>query len=404
MAQEERHVLFIGNSYTAVNNLPQMVANIAENMGDHLIYSSNTPGGCTLQQHCNNGSMTLICQGGWDAVVLQEQSQLPSFPQNQVETEVFPYAKRLVDSIYRHNPCAEPMFYMTWGRKNGDSQNAHNYPVLETYEGMDSMLCERYTYMANTYDAALCPVGRIWRYLRKNHPEIELYDRDGSHPSTEGTYAAACAFYVMLFRHNPDGITYSADLDPNTASLIRGAVRTIVFNSLPEWKRPLPQALFTIDTMGLNVTLTSYSLYADSLQWDFGDGSQVETGDSICHTYPDSGTYTIRLIASRHCMTDTATSTLHLTHPNGDNNSIVIPDTPAIQLFPNPTHSITTLQLPENQSNATITLFTIEGHLIWQRNDNTPTVTLDFHRFATGEYLLQIDLPDRSFVYRIIKN
>ena len=66
--QQSKHVLFVGNSYTEVNNLPQMVANVALSMGDTLVYSSNTPGGCTLQQHCNNQSMTLIRQGGWDAV------------------------------------------------------------------------------------------------------------------------------------------------------------------------------------------------------------------------------------------------------------------------------------------------------------------------------------------------
>ena len=129
-AQQARNVLFIGNSYTQVNNLPAMVAAIAESMGDRMTYQSNTPGGCTFSQHCTNQSMQLIRSGEWDAVVLQEQSQLPSFPQSQVETEVFPYAKRLVDSIYANNPCCEPMFYMTWGRKNGDGQNAAEFPVL----------------------------------------------------------------------------------------------------------------------------------------------------------------------------------------------------------------------------------------------------------------------------------
>ena len=167
-AQQTVNALFIGNSYTEVNNLPGMVQQIAASMGDLLTWQSNTPGGCTFNQHCSNHSMELICGGGWDIVVLQEQSQYPSFPQSQVEAEVFPYAKRLVDSVYAHNPCGEPMFYMTWGRKNGDAGNAPYFPVLGTYEGMDSMLCERYTYMAQQNDASLCPVGRVWRYLREN--------------------------------------------------------------------------------------------------------------------------------------------------------------------------------------------------------------------------------------------
>ena len=80
-AQNSINVLFIGNSYTATNNLPQMISNIASAMGENMTYSSNTPGGCTFMQHCSNASMTMIQQGSWDIVVLQEQSQLPSFPQ-----------------------------------------------------------------------------------------------------------------------------------------------------------------------------------------------------------------------------------------------------------------------------------------------------------------------------------
>lgn len=237
MAQEPKNVLFIGNSYTDVNNLPQLVQRVAESAGARLTYQSNTPGGCTFAQHCTNESMRLIQQGGWDVVVLQEQSQLPSFPQSQVERECLPYAAQLVDSIYAHNPDGEAMFYMTWGRKEGDQQNAPFFPVLGTYEGMDSMLYERYLFMARANDASVCPVGRVWRYIRNDNPDLELYDRDGSHPSMAGSYAAACAFYTMIFHESPSRITYSADLEDECARYIRDVVRTVVYDTLTFWLR-----------------------------------------------------------------------------------------------------------------------------------------------------------------------
>lgn len=43
-----KKVLFLGNSYTAVNNLPQMMADVAVSAGDTLWFDSNTPGGYTL--------------------------------------------------------------------------------------------------------------------------------------------------------------------------------------------------------------------------------------------------------------------------------------------------------------------------------------------------------------------
>ena len=243
-AQQPPRVFFVGNSYTQVNDLPRMVADIAQSMGDTMVYASNTPGGCTFEMHCANASMDKICQGGWDFVILQEQSQLPAFPIEMVEEMVFPFAKQLVDSIYAFNPDAEAMFYMTWGRKNGDTEYGSIYPLMSTYEGMDSLLYERYMYMAEANDASVCPVGRVWHYLRDHHSEIELYMADGSHPSLAGSYAAACAFYTMLFGRDPDSITYDANLGMRTAAHIRSAVHSVVFDSLWKWQRPTPNALF----------------------------------------------------------------------------------------------------------------------------------------------------------------
>ena len=242
-AQQSKRVFFAGNSYTSVNELPRIVADIAQSMGDELVYASNTPGSCTFELHCSNATMDKICQGGWDFVVLQEQSQLPAFPIEMVEEMVYPFAERLVDSIYAFNPEGEAMFYMTWGRKNGDTEYGSMYPMMSTYEGMDSLLYARYMYMAEANNASVCPVGRVWHYLRDNHSEIELYMSDGSHPSMAGSYAAACAFYTMMFGRDPDSITYEAGLSPKAAHLIRSAVRDVVYDSLWKWQRPEPSAL-----------------------------------------------------------------------------------------------------------------------------------------------------------------
>jgi hypothetical protein len=230
-------VLFLGNSYTYVNTLPTMVAECAASDEKEIIQSSNTPGGYTFQGHLSNAtSQNLIQQGDWDFVVLQEQSQIPSFPLDQVETECFPYAAQLNDTILHYNPCAETVFYMTWGRQNGDSQNCAGWPPVCTYEGMDDLLNERYRMMAEDNQAILSPVGAVWRYLRTNNPEINLYNADGSHPSLEGTYAAAISFYTVLFREDPTALTYNSTVDPTIAAIIRAAAKAVVFDDLlEEW-------------------------------------------------------------------------------------------------------------------------------------------------------------------------
>ncbi len=89
-AQQTR-VLFLGNSYTAFNSLPSLTRLLALSLGDTMVVSSSMPGGYTFNDHTTNAvSMAAIQEGNWDFVVLQEQSQLPSFPPSQVDVESRP--------------------------------------------------------------------------------------------------------------------------------------------------------------------------------------------------------------------------------------------------------------------------------------------------------------------------
>ena len=129
--QQIKSVLFIGNSYTYVNDLPGLLASVAQSAGDSVIYDSNCIGGYTFQLHSTNATtLQKIAQGNFNYVVLQEQSQLPSFPISQVQSSVYPYARTLDSLITIANPCTETVFYMTWGRKNGDASNCANWPPL----------------------------------------------------------------------------------------------------------------------------------------------------------------------------------------------------------------------------------------------------------------------------------
>lgn len=304
-AQNTKKVLFIGNSYTAVNNLPEVIKNMAAADGNTLIYSSNTPGGSTLQQQSTNpATLNLIQQGGWDFVVLQEQSQLPSFPDNQVEMQFYPYAKKLDSLIHVYNPCAKTVFYVTWGRKNGDPQNCPGFPPLCTYDGMDSLLTLRYTNIADTTGAYLSPVGPLWHVIRDNYPNLELYQPDESHPSAAGTYAAACSFYAVLFDTDVQNNSYNFSLSGTDAATIRNVAQQVVSDSLAYWYRfDVPATSgFIIDSVhssGDSVVFANQSENATSYLWDFGDG-HTDTAANPIHVFP-SGTYTVCLTAIKGC-------------------------------------------------------------------------------------------------------
>ena len=227
-------VLFIGNSYTYVNSLPELISSMYAASGDEFEYVMSAPGGCTFQQHCSV-SLPYIQQGGWDYVVLQEQSQLPSFPEAQFMQDSYPYAAELCSLIRQYNPQAHILFYMTWGRKNGDAQNCPYYPPLCTYEGMDSLLRARYLLMSEDNEACVSPVGALWHFIRDQYPEMELYQSDESHPSYFGSYVAACSFYTSLTGRNPLEISWNGSLDESSAMIAKIVAKNVAYDSLSKW-------------------------------------------------------------------------------------------------------------------------------------------------------------------------
>lgn len=294
-AQITRKVLFLGNSYTGVNNLPQLVYDVALSAGDTLIFDSNTPGGYRLTDHYANGvSQNKIMAGGWQYVVLQGQSQEPI-----VQSGTFTNGgKQLHTFIKQHNPCAVTQLYMTWGRKNGDASNCVFFPDMCTYQSMDSSLRNKYINLAIELNGEISPVSVVWNYLRQHHPNLELYQPDESHPSLAGSYAAACCFYATLFKKNPEGITFNSGLNPADASIIRNAVKTQVFDQLNAWDfYQLPVSGFNYQIgSGTNEVLFQASNPGtqQTYAWDFGDGATSAVFNPT-HSYGTNGTYTVTL-------------------------------------------------------------------------------------------------------------
>jgi hypothetical protein len=323
-----KRVLFIGNSYTYVNNLPQMLSDLARAQGDSCFVGSNTIGGYTLEAHSTNAvTLSLISSGNWDVVVLQDQSQRPAFPPSQTAVEVFPFARRLDSLIKVANPCTKTMFYMTWGRKNGDSSNCSSWPPICTYNGMDSLLRQTYTALADSNKAEICPVGPVRHALRSLKPALELYQSDESHPSLEGTYAAACTFYAAIFRSSLKQLRFTAGIDSNDAALIRSTVDSIVTDSLAQWYigKYDSKADFSIGQLpgSPQVTMNNYSTNATNYVWAFGDGD-TSHAYAPTHTYRVGGFYTIQLIASRCGISDTMWQSTSITVPtSASQNNIV---------------------------------------------------------------------------------
>ncbi|MCI0455626.1 MAG: hypothetical protein L0Z62_01435 [Gemmataceae bacterium] len=130
-------VLFIGNSFTARNLLPGLIAQLAAARGQSLQHRLISAGGASLRQHWNAGAaLKAIQEGPYDSVVLQEQSTLPIKNAKRMHENV-----RLFDDAIKA-AGAKTILYMTWARLHApESQQA---------------ITEAYTSIGRELDATPC--------------------------------------------------------------------------------------------------------------------------------------------------------------------------------------------------------------------------------------------------------
>ena len=209
-------MLWLGNSYTFVNNLPEIVNELSLGTDKIVTSESICPGGCTLFQHvASTTSLNAIRKGCWDYVVLQEQSQLPSIDYYR-HNAMRPAYQALYDTIMLYNPEAKVVGYMTWGRKFGGQQcvnfgeglycSADFVDFNHMQDTMSVAYCEN-AYATNSYVA---PAGDAWKEALSQNPQIELHSPDESHPSYDGSYLTACVFHSVFWNESPIGRYYDS--------------------------------------------------------------------------------------------------------------------------------------------------------------------------------------------------
>jgi hypothetical protein len=187
MPQKPSKLLFIGNSFTARNDLPGLLAELAAARGITVEHRLLSIGGASLRTHWNKGeAQALISSKAFDFVILQEQSTLPIKNSSRMRENVL-----LFDDAIRQ-AGAKTVLYMTWARKQApDSQRA---------------ITQAYRSIGQEINAIVVPVGEAWRAFLAKHGSPVLHDKDQSHPTLAGSYLAACAFLSTIFGQSSAGI------------------------------------------------------------------------------------------------------------------------------------------------------------------------------------------------------
>jgi hypothetical protein len=227
----EIQVLFIGNSHTYNNDVPGMFEGLARADGQSVNAESVAHGGWTLLDHAQSSeTINRIRSAPWDYVVLQEQSDIPSFQFNR-EQEMYPSIRSLHREISAMG--AETVLFMTWGHRDGSIAQG-----VEGYGAESALLENAYVQIGTELGVRIAPVGVAWWIAIQSAPNIVMWANDGNHATKEGSYLAASVLYHVILGQSPEFNPYTAGLSDDWASFYRKVAAEAVLANPSRWNYP----------------------------------------------------------------------------------------------------------------------------------------------------------------------
>lgn len=217
-------ILFIGNSFVYFHNMPAVLEAISNSStAPRVVTKMVASGGARLKDNWQSeAALSEIRRGGWDYVVLNEQSSLGDvlIVNQQVQiadpAHFWHYADLFDEEIRKSG--AKTVILMTWKDKNAPirSQQALDFAFVK---------------FARASGAIAAPVSLAWQRIRGRVSGINLYSKDDHHPSAEGSYLEACVLYATFTGRSPVGATSKINgtpIEEDEGKVLEGRTETLV--------------------------------------------------------------------------------------------------------------------------------------------------------------------------------
>ena len=224
---DTKKILFIGNSATHVNNIPQTLRNLAGKAGYNVEVNTLTKNGATLTDHADatteHGKAVLnaIATGEYDIVVIQDNGNCVSSDAMRAASKA---ACKTLDAAIR---AAGAKTYIYVRPPYGYSTSGYT-PIEQCIE-----FDKHFNAIAAELGADTVYVNRAFAYAIQNM-NASLWGSDNAHTSPEGAYLAVCVFFSTFF--NTSSTVLDANgLSEDVAASFRQAADKIVLEQYVPW-------------------------------------------------------------------------------------------------------------------------------------------------------------------------
>jgi Secretion system C-terminal sorting domain/PKD domain len=181
----------------------------------------------------------------------------------------------------------------------------------------------------------------------------------------------------------------------NTAGCTDADVVTVNVN-------PSATAGFTASVVGSSAVTNNTSTGAASYQWNFGDNTPSDNSANPVHTYTANGTYTITLIVTGICGSDTMTQVVTITQVGLQDIDL----SNTLEVYPNPNDGVFTIAFELSSAKTVqIEVLDVQGRKVVEQRLESVLVhreQLDLSGSESGIYVLRIITTDGVATQKIV--
>jgi PKD repeat protein len=138
-------------------------------------------------------------------------------------------------------------------------------------------------------------------------------------------------------------------------------------------------------------------LKATNFNWDFGDGN-TSIVQSPSHEYNSNGSFTVKLIASSPCDSDTLIKTIII---SGLTNGIDDLELNNIRLL-NLNNNLYQVIFDEMKE-GNLSIIDLNGNELMKEKFNSGLIDLDLNKYSSGTYFVKIFLDNSVQTIRLVK-
>lgn len=382
-AQEK--TLFIGNSMTYFNNMPNLFQEIANSKGKNVLAQYYAPGGTGfVNHHVDNNVYALFRDNVWANVVFQpgtSESAGVSWPVNTTIQR----GQQMIDSVRKYSPCAKIFLYeIPYGIKA-----TNNIPDYNDYFAVQTMIKDSITKMANGLQIPFIPAGESARNHFTSSQDLLLHSSyNDVHPNLNGSYLVASTAFATIYQEAVTVSNYLSSVSQTNATYFQNIADAVVLPNKANWliNTYNLNADFIFQVNGSVVNFNNQSANYTSVEWNINN--ELVTFDiNPNHVFTSLGLKTITLKAMINGCESIVTKTINiqsLSNPSFQQTYLSV--------YPNPIKSKLNIQYHKE---FTFKIVNVAGQILSINNENKSNYSIDTNNLPSGIYFIITNFNDK---------